>query len=175
MYDSSNIEEVINKRKIDGKYQYIINWKEYTKKNSSLEPNETLKSIKNLIKIYDNLKENNIPIIVLDEDENNCSSQKEEKIENKNILENNENKNKLINNDKKIDFMNIPPFYMIDKSIEKIVSIRKEKGILVAIIEIREKNGKIKREKVKADVLKINNPWILIDYYESRAKFSSKY
>ena len=62
-------------------------------------------------------------------------------------------------------------FFTADNSTEQILGVKEENGNLIAFVQIRENNGKTRREKMGMDLLKIYNPWILIDYYESRATF----
>ena len=58
--------------------------------------------------------------------------------------------------------------YMTNNELrEKVVKIFIEKDELVALVEKRMKNEKIKIETIKTKDLKLNNPWILIDFYEN--------
>ena len=50
---------------------------------------------------------------------------------------------------------------------QKVLEINLEKDELVASVEKRLKNGKIKIEKIKTKDLKLENPWILINFYET--------
>ena len=60
---------------------------------------------------------------------------------------------------------------MIDKSLKKIISVKKEKNGIVAVVEKEDKNKKITKEIISTNDLKKTNPWMLIDYYESKIKF----
>ena len=60
---------------------------------------------------------------------------------------------------------------MIDKSLKKILSVKKEKNGIVAVVEKEKKNKKITKEIISTNDLKKTNPWMLIDYYESKIKF----
>ncbi len=60
---------------------------------------------------------------------------------------------------------------MIDKSLKKILSVKKEKNGIVAVVEKEDKNKKITKEIISTNDLKKTNPWMLIDYYESKIKF----
>ena len=58
--------------------------------------------------------------------------------------------------------------YMTNNELrEKVVKIFIEKDELVALVEKRMKNEKIKIETIKTKDLKLNNPLILIDFYEN--------
>lgn len=148
------VEEVIGRRKKRGKYEYLIKWKDYSINESTWEPMDNLYFVKELIEEYDKSYHSKNP----------KKKKKEEKEDN--------NKNKKINEGSNIqESKSNFPFYMVDKSILKIDGIRDEKGILYAFVEIKQDDGSIQREKIEIDELKMNNPWLLIDYYESRAKF----
>ena len=60
---------------------------------------------------------------------------------------------------------------LIDKSLKKILSVKKEKNGIVAVVEKEDKNKKITKEIISTNDLKKTNPWMLIDYYESKIKF----
>ena len=60
---------------------------------------------------------------------------------------------------------------MIDKSLKKILSVKKEKNGIVAVVEKEDKNKKITKEIISTNDLKKTNPWMLIDYYESKIVF----
>ena len=60
---------------------------------------------------------------------------------------------------------------LIDKSLKKILSVKKEENGIVAIVEKENKNNKITKEIISTNDLKKSNPWMLIDYYETKIKF----
>ena len=60
---------------------------------------------------------------------------------------------------------------LIDKSVKKILSVKKEENGIVAIVEKENKNKKITKEIISTNDLKKSNPWMLIDYYETKIKF----
>ena len=62
------------------------------------------------------------------------------------------------------------PYILVDESIIKIISVFKEGNNLIADVE-KNKNGKIVRERMRTKDIKEINPWILINYYESKIKF----
>ena len=148
------VEEVIGRRKKKGKYGCLIKRKDYSINESTWEPMDNLYFIKELIDEYDKSYETK-------------NSKKKKKGEKKEI---NKSKKKMILSNQETKNNNFP-FYMVDKSIVKIDGIRDEKGILYAFVEIKQDDGIIQRDKIEIEELKMNNPWLLIDYYESRAKF----
>ena len=60
---------------------------------------------------------------------------------------------------------------LIDKSLKKILSVKKEENGIIAIVEKENKNNKITKEIISTNDLKKSNPWMLIDYYETKIKF----
>ena len=147
------VEEIIGKKKIRGKYYYLVKWKGYSLNESTWEPLENLDYANELIEEFNKYID--------------------DKSKNKNKLEKNKNnkiKGSLLNKKVKNE-NNFSNFYIIDNSIKKILTVKKENNILFSIIEVCERNGKIKREKIDIEDLKFNNPWILIGYLESKAIF----
>ena len=153
MNEYYQVDEVIGRRRKKGKYEYLIKWKGYSINESTWEPLKNLNFIKNLIEEYDN----------------SCDKKEDKKLNEETKIT--DKKNNIKKNIEKGNKEKPHPFYIIDNSIEKILGIKEENGVLVAYIEVRDENGKIRREKIDNDDLKLNNPWILIDYYESRATF----
>ena len=61
---------------------------------------------------------------------------------------------------------------IIDRSIKKVISVRLDKNLIVAVVEKVEKNGKIIKEMMSTKDLRRINPFILIEYYEGKVKFA---
>ena len=131
-------------------------------------------------------KENNH---IEEKTENNQIEQIEEK---KEIKNENENENKSFLNKKRKnsesslksteDYDEIKKENIVDDIIsesyireketnEKILLVTYEKGELMALVERKEKDEKIKKEKIKTKELKKTNPWILVNYYENNIFF----
>ena len=172
MYNPDKIEEIIGRKETNGQYQYLIKWKLTLNRRPSWEPIERLQKIKNLIEEYNSFYEEkekeNTKVINLIEEE---TSNEENKVENHEIKNKEILNNGGVNHYKNMNNKIIAHFYRVDKSIKKILAVKKENGILYALVEMSNNNGGIKRKKIEAKSLKTNNPWILIDFYESRAKF----
>ena len=73
-----------------------------------------------------------------------------------------ENYNKKENNNKKK--------YEINENITKILGIKMENKKLIVNIERKTMKG-IKREAISANKMRKLNPWILLDFYESKINF----
>ena len=61
---------------------------------------------------------------------------------------------------------------MLDNSINKILGIKLEKNKLIGIVERRDEEGKVYTEKISTEDIRKTNPWILVDFYESKITFS---
>ena len=149
------VEEIMGRRRIKNKYEYLIKWKGYKIEESTREPEEQLFTIKDLIDEYDQNCEK--------KGKKKKKTEKDEKNKEKNnniyvtidIKEEDENKNKK------------KTYFLLDNSIDKILGIKLEKSELVGIVERRNKDGKVFTEKISIEDIKKTNPWILVDFYES--------
>ena len=164
--DYYTVEEIINRRKINGKYEYLIKWKGYDGQNT-WEPIQNLQSIKDVIKEYDQLYESINKSNIQIKNRNTFLKQKRKKIRN-----NNENKNKKDLTKKRGGYDN--PYIIVDNSIEKIVNVSKEEGDFIAEYLKKDINGNYIKNKMKTKELKKINPWVLINYYESRIRFNKE-
>ena len=162
MHNPILIDEIIGRRETKGKFQYLIKWKSNINKKPSWEPLSLLQKIKNKISDYDNYYEEkekeNMSIIDLKEEDTIIEELSSEKNGKKN--------NNIIKNKEKLK----SKFYKVDKTFKKVIAIKEINGNLYALIEMCN-NGGIEKKIVETKMLKLNNPWILIDFYESRAKF----
>ena len=175
------VENILDKRQIRGKIEYLIKWKGYSTSESTWEPLCNLKNIKAIIQKYENKngqkkKNKNNQIITLSEDSK----------ENKNIQNqflgrktNNPKKEVVINLEEKeqkeedIQCNDTSSLFKIDNTMKRVLAVKKDDNNLVAIVEKNGKRGEISKEFIKTDKLKKVNPWILIDYYESKIKFGN--
>ena len=150
-----SVEEIIGRRQIKGKHQYLIKWKGYSISESTLEPEKNLENIKDLINEYNN----------------SLLNKKEKEINNDSFILDGEEKNDKNKDEEEASIDEQYPYYIVGNSIKKILGICDEDGILYAMIEILKNDGKLIRKKIRIEELKMNNPWLLIDYYESKIKF----
>ena len=164
--DYYTVDEIINRRKVNGKYEYLIKWKGYAVQNT-WEPFQNLQSIKDVIKEYDELYE--------------TKKKKKNQIKNRKTFlrhkrkktnDNKENKNKKDLN-KERDGYDIP-YIIVDDTIEKILNVSKEDGDFIAEFLKKDINGDIIKEKMKTKELKKINPWVLINFYESKIRFNKE-
>ena len=53
------VERILNRKKIKGKYKYLIKWKGYSMKECTWEPLSSLKNIKDYVEQFDAAIDNN--------------------------------------------------------------------------------------------------------------------
>ena len=181
------VERILDRKKIKGKYKYLIKWKGYSMKECTWEPLSSLENIKDYVEQFDaaidndkfikeeEVKEENKENEDID-NKNNKSSKEKTKTNNKGFIKKKrklseeeittkDNKeNNLINEEKDKKIIEI------DESFKKIIGIRMENNELIAVVE-RKVNNKNKEEMISTKKLKDLNPLILIDYYEKRINF----
>ena len=189
--DFYNIEKILDRRKINGKLEYKIKWEGYPMNQSTWEPMENLITAKELVDEYDKqypftndmlnkktkrikkmsakkpvkkaAKKENEPQI--QEKTDNEPQKEEEKPEQINLEEN------QINND--INIQNDPiRKYNIDDSLKKVTTVRKRDNKLMAVVVKMNEFGATTEIEVETNKLKYDNPWILLDFYESKIKFT---
>ena len=149
------VEKIIGRRKLKNKYEYLIKWKGYSIEESTWEPEDKLFTINYLIEEYDNLCD-------VKEKKNKYCNKKKSNV-------------KLIETNKDLNLEdasnNNNPYFLIDDSLDKILAIKLEKNELIGIVERKSKDGKVYTEKISTEDIKKINPWILVDFYESKISF----
>ncbi len=154
-----------------GKKQYLIKWKGYSDNESTWEPVSHLRYILDQVKEFEDKyekKKNKAK-----SDNNKDSSSTEEVKEDKESVNSMGKKRKRDKDEANDDYCNRyrEERLLIDKSIKNILTVKEEKNGIVALVEKEDKNGKISKEIISTNDLKKINPWILIDYYETKIKF----
>ena len=98
--------------------------------------------------------------------------QKEEKNENIPVEEekksNNENNNGSIN----LEENEYIRKYIINDSLKSVTTVRKKENKLIAEVKKLKPNNEIEDIEIETSRLKTENPWILLDFYESKIKFT---
>ncbi len=62
--------------------------------------------------------------------------------------------------------------YVIDDSLKKVLTVKQQNQKLMAFVEKLEVNGEITKTYIPTEELRKTNPWILLDFYESKIKFT---
>ena len=187
------VEKILDRRKVNDRYEYKIKWEGYPMNQSTWEPLENLRTAMELVDEYNNehpfpkkligkkknrtkkeeakespeKKEN--PIQQVQEKKEEIEQPKEELDQNKNI---NLDENKAIyaiNNQMQED--NVRK-YIVDNTLEKVSTVRKRDNKLMAVVKKKKSNGEYEEVEIETFKLRNENPWILLDFYESKIKFT---
>ena len=185
------IERILDKRKVNGKYEYKIKWEGYPLNQSTWEPLENLQTAMELVnefdKVYEQqnknknesknnsyLKKKRLLKKEVKKEENGKEEieQKEEKNENTPVEEekksNNENNNGSIN----LEENEYIRKYIINDSLKSVTTVRKKENKLIAEVKKLKPNNEIEDIEIETSRLKTENPCILLDFYESKIKFT---
>ena len=185
------IERILDKRKVNGKYEYKIKWEGYPLNQSTWEPLENLQTAMELVNEFDKVYEqqnknkneskNNSYLkkkrllkkeVKKEEKGKEEIEQKEEKNENTPVEEekksNNENNNGSIN----LEENEYIRKYIINDSLKSVTTVRKKDNKLIAEVKKLKPNNEIEDIEIETSRLKTENPWILLDFYESKIKFT---
>ena len=183
------VEKILDRRKVNDRYEYKIKWEGYPMNQSTWEPLENLKTAMELVEEYDNehpfpkkltgkkrkhakkeetkdtteKKENQIQ-----EKKEEIEQPKEEEEQNKNI---NLDENKPIYAINQSQEENVRK-YIIDNTLEKVSTVRKRDNKLMAVVKKKKSNGDYEEVEIETCKLRNENPWILLDFYESKIKFT---
>ena len=185
------IERILDKRKVNGKYEYKIKWEGYPLNQSTWEPLENLQTAMELVNEFDKVYEqqnknkneskNNSYLkkkrllkkeVKKEEQGKEEIEQKEEKNENIPVEEekkpDNENNNGSIN----LEENEYIRKYIINDSLKSVTTVRKKENKLIAEVKKLKPNNEIEDIEIETSRLKTENPWILLDFYESKIKFT---
>ena len=184
------IERILDRRNVNGRLEYKIKWEGYPMSQSTWEPLENLKTAIELVEEYDKLhplpppdligkktnrqKKERVKKItkavkgtpIPEKKEEIEQPKEEEKPENViNLDENQQNNNTIIEEDTSRK-------YNIDDSLKKVTTVRKKDNKLMAVVMKMKENGITEEIELETNTLKYDNPWILLDFYESKIKFT---
>ena len=176
-----NIEKILDRRKINGRFEYLIKWEGYSENESTWEPVKNLKNAKPLLEEYD--KAHSIHCESEQKKAEGISySNKKKKINEEKSNLNKGNGEKLKNNledvgdnndeNSKILFYENENSYNVDNSLASVATVKKQNGKLMAIVEKIGENGEKFKTFISTEDLRKINPWILLQFYESKIKFT---
>ena len=199
MSDKYEVEKIVDKRIKNGKVEYKIKWVGYSMEECTWEPLKNLENIKKMIDDYnekinqkESQKKNSIEKFLgkktdnpLPEEEKNNTiknNEKENVNEEKNLpnlndlksnFEYNNNNLKENNNNNKHDVLNNKKndSFFVDERYKEVFTIKREGNELCAIV-IFDNNGIIEKKHILTKELQKINPFILIQFYESKIKFT---
>ena len=199
MSDEYEVEKIVDKRVRNGKVEYKIKWVGYSMEECTWEPLKNLENIKKMIDDYnekinqkESQKKNSIEKFLgkktdnplPEEEKNNAikNNEKENVNEEKNLpnlndlksnFEYNNNNLKENNNNNKHDVLNNKKndSFFVDERYKEVFTIKREGNELCAIV-IFDNNGIIEKKHILTKELQKINPFILIQFYESKIKFT---
>ena len=61
--------------------------------------------------------------------------------------------------------------YIIDDSLKNVITVKQQNEHLMAVVNRLNENGEIIKDYILTTELRKSNPWILLDFYESKIKF----
>ena len=180
-----NIEKVLDRKKVNGRFEYKIKWEGYPLSQSTWEPMENLETVKDLVEEYNrthpitekkrsskasSTKKNSNSFIQKKRNEENDEknqqiNQNENKLEDTNKI--NDDDIKVIANENANE-----KNYIIDDSLKTVVTVKQENQKLLAVVEKLNPNGDLVKTYIPTEELRRTNPWILLNFYESKIKFS---
>jgi hypothetical protein len=161
MSDYYSVEKILDKRIHKGKVQYKIKWEGYSTDECTWEPLAHLDNVKYMIKEYE-------------QEQNEFLNKKRHN--NTNTEEPLSSPTKPVNTSPQLPttssslILNEQPQPHTQIKYLRVLSVTRE---LKAIVEIEE-NKEISKIKVSTKQLRELCPIILLDYYETRLKFSDK-
>ena len=170
-----NVERILDRRKVNGKFEYKIKWEGYSMNQCTWEPMKNLESVKELVDEFDlahpeNDEKNTKNKNFIHKKRNHTkikSSQKssEDEISKDIIKIEEEPKDNLNENELGIS-------YPINDSLKNVCTVKMKNGKLEALVEKLNENGEIEKTYIETSELRKTNPWILLDFYESKIKFT---
>ena len=181
-----NIEKILDRRKVNGKFEYKIKWEGYPMNQSTWEPMKNLETAQELVDVY-----NSSHPYSNGHKSNKSEKKKDNKFINKKRKEEKEeidDKNQLLSlNEKKEDdqpkitFEDSKPIvnekieektYIIDDSLKNVITVKQQNQKLVAVVDKMDPNGEMTKTYIPTEELRRTNPWILLNFYESKIKFT---
>ena len=187
-----NIEKILDRKKVKDRQLYKIKWEGYPMEQCTWEPIENLQNALILIEEYN--KAHPIKSKKTNKSNKTKKEKKEEKLlgikrkdqetqkiqentnqpqiqNNNNIIPNNKNnieENKIVENENSEQILS----YYIDNSLKNVATVKKHEGKLMAVVDKMQKNGEMVKACLTTEDLRKFNPWILLDFYESKIKFT---
>ena len=180
-----NIDKILDRRIINGKYQYKIKWEGYPMSQSTWEPLKNLETAIELVEEYnrihpitekstktENKKKDNTFI----KKKRKGEKQEIEDVKKNNSPIENNMEDKVKNNDEELKQNNnekaYERIYTIDDSLKNVVTVKQQNQKLVAVVDKLAQNGEMIKEYIPTEELRKSNPWILLNFYESKIKFT---
>ena len=192
-----NIEKIIDRRYLNGKYEYKIKWEGYPMSQCTWEPVKNLEMAMELVEEYNdnhpikNEKSKNLltEITPKSKKKNPNNSFVNRKRESSS-RERTKNKKQKIEEEVKIedtslvngknDVIHIEETlydkpsnnFEVKDDFKHVLTVKMQQGKLMAVVEKYLENGVTTKIYISSKELRKLNPWILLDFYESKIKFT---
>ena len=62
--------------------------------------------------------------------------------------------------------------YTIDDSLKNVITVKQQNQKLMAVVDKMDSKGEIVKTYIPTEELRKSNPWILLNFYESKIKFT---
>ncbi len=184
-----NVEKILDRKKINGKFEYKIKWEGYPIDESTWEPMKNLETVKELVEEYNRthpITEKKRSSKSSSRKKNSDSFMGKKRKEEANEINGPINQNeKVSEEEKKINDINSKvndnananenvnkKTYIIDESLKNVVTVKQKNQVLTAVVDKMDSNGEINKIYIPTEELRKINPWILLNFYESKIKFS---
>ena len=188
-----NIEKILERRKVNGRTEYKIKWEGYPMSQCTWEPFSNLETAKELVEEFDRLHPLPVPVKYKSEKKTKTNSLigkkrnlsplengNNENIMQENVvnLNNTQNPIKINEEDSKSDIKEVNDenkdgkTYIIDDNLKAVITVKQQSETLVAIVEKLDEKGELVKVNIPTDELRRTNPWILLNFYESKIKFT---
>ena len=173
--DLYNIEKILDRRNVNGKFEYKIKWEGYPMDQCTWEPLKNLEMAKALVEEFDSTRPINIDSDSPEKLETSKRSKNNDKDDGVKVSEKDKNQpdegDDVDENSKILIFENENK-YNVDNTLLKVVTVKNQSGKLMALVEKRLEDGKTIRTYISTEELRKINPWILLIFYESKIKFN---
>ena len=193
-----NVEKILDRRIVNGRIEYKIKWENYPMSQCTWEPEKNLETVKELVDEYNNNHPMNSntketkpkkfqtqKTFINKKRKNSPKKEKtNENLEN-NSSTNNLNKNENNTNVQEVTINNLPPkenetqketesknVFKIDSNLKEVITVKMQGGKLMALVDQNEANGETTKNYISTEELRKKNPWILLNFYESKIKFT---
>ena len=193
-----NVEKILDHRFVNGKLEYKIKWENYPMSQCTWEPLKNLENVKDLVDEYNNnhpvktdtkeartKKKNESKTFINKKRKNEPKEKTNNETDENNVPSKNLNQNENNTNVQKENAANLPPnenekvneteeknTFRIDSRLREVVTVKMQGGKLMALVDKKEENGDVTKNYISTEELRKSNPWILLNFYESKIKFT---
>lgn len=196
--DFYNVEKILDHRIVNGKVEYKIKWENYPMSQCTWEPLKNLETVKDLVDEYNNNhqmktnikepkpKKKQTPKTFINKKRKSSSKEKKNnEVTEKDDSSKNVNQDENNKDEEKVPVINLPPkeketinqeeaknVFIIDSGLKEVITVKMQGGKLMALVDKNEANGQTSKSYISTEELRKTNPWILLNFYESKIKFT---